>query len=118
MLYRLLSAMDQDRFHSAVISLRNSGDLRGRIAALGVDVYSLKIAGPVPGPTSIWRLIRLLKRTKPDIIQGWLPHGNLLALLAGTLTARRIPVVWNVRQRNCLGESGSAAIDSRSGINV
>ncbi len=98
MLYRLLSAMDQYRFNSTVVSLRDRGDLRERIAALGVDVYSLKIAGPVPGPTSIWRLIRLLKRTKPDIIQGWLPHGNLLALVAGTLTARRVPVVWNVRQ--------------------
>jgi glycosyltransferase involved in cell wall biosynthesis len=98
MLYRLLSSMDRSRFDSTVISLRNSGDLRSRVIALGIPVYSLKIDGPLSAAASIWRLARLVRRTKPDIIQGWLPLGNLLGFLAGRLTSERVPVVWNIRQ--------------------
>jgi glycosyltransferase involved in cell wall biosynthesis len=32
------------------------------------------------------------------LIQGWLPHGNLAALLAGVFSQERVPVLWNIRQ--------------------
>ncbi|MDQ1638987.1 MAG: hypothetical protein QOF62_2326 [Pyrinomonadaceae bacterium] len=97
-LYRLLSAIDRRRFDCTVVSLKDNGTLRAQIAALGVPVHSLAIAGPAIRPASIWRLLRLLKQAAPDIIQGWLPHGNLIALLAGTFTSERVPVIWNIRQ--------------------
>jgi glycosyltransferase involved in cell wall biosynthesis len=43
-----------------------------------------------------WRLWRTFRRSKPDIVHGYLTVGNLLALLA-RLARRRTRVVWGVR---------------------
>lgn len=98
MLYRLLSAIDRSRFDCTVVSLKNSGTLRSQIAALGIPVHSLALPGPAIGPSSLWRLMRLFRQTGPHIIQGWLPHGNLMALLGSSFTSQRVPVIWNIRQ--------------------
>lgn len=98
MLYRLLPAIDRSRFDCTVVSLKNSGTLRSQIAALDIPVYSLALVGPAIRPSSFWRLMRVLRQTGPDIIQGWLPHGNLMALLGSNLTAKKVPVIWNIRQ--------------------
>jgi glycosyltransferase involved in cell wall biosynthesis len=98
MLYKLLSEMDGGRFNGSVISLKNGGALSKRIAALGVPVYTLKMEQALPTPASIWRLIRLSQHLRPDVIQGWMFHGNLAALLAGVFTPMRVPVLWNIRQ--------------------
>lgn len=98
MLYKLLSEMDEGRFRSAVISLKTSGSLRSRIEALGVPVYTLSIEQALPRAAFLWRLARLLQRIRPSVIQGWMAHGNLVALAAGTLSAGRVPVLWNIRQ--------------------
>jgi glycosyltransferase involved in cell wall biosynthesis len=97
MLYRLLSTMNGSRFDSRVVSLRDSGALRGSVTALGVPVHSLNIRGSISVPRSVWRLARLIRETEPDVIQGWLPHGNLLSLLAGRLASPEVPVLWNIR---------------------
>jgi glycosyltransferase involved in cell wall biosynthesis len=44
------------------------------------------------------RLVRLLVRERPAVLQTWMYHANLLGLLAGRVV--RIPVVWNVRCSN------------------
>ena len=98
MLYKLLSEMDGERFNSSVISLKSGGALGNRIRALGVPVYTLKMEQALPTPASIWRLIRLLRRLGPDVIQGWMFHGNLTALLAAAVASVRVPVLWNIRQ--------------------
>jgi glycosyltransferase involved in cell wall biosynthesis len=48
----------------------------------------------VPDPRAFVRLVLLLRREKPDVIQGWMYHANLLAGLAGA--AARIPIVWGI----------------------
>ncbi len=98
MLYKLLSEMDEGRFNSVVISLKNSGGLRARIEAHGVPVYTLCMERALPRASFVWRLMRLLQRIRPDVIQGWMAHGNLAALVAGALSPRRVPVLWNIRQ--------------------
>jgi glycosyltransferase involved in cell wall biosynthesis len=45
----------------------------------------------------IWRLIDLIRKTKPDIIQGWMYHGNLAAQLASLCTINSASVLWNIR---------------------
>jgi glycosyltransferase involved in cell wall biosynthesis len=34
---------------------------------------------------------------RPDLIQGWMYHGNLTASICALLANRRMPVLWNVR---------------------
>lgn len=42
-----------------------------------------------------FRLRHLMRDLKPQVVQGWMYHGNLLALTAGL--AQNIPVLWNIR---------------------
>jgi glycosyltransferase involved in cell wall biosynthesis len=99
-LYRLLSLTDLDVFDPVVISLREPSTLRGRIEALGVPVLSARMSAPIPGPASIWRLVRLVRKVNPDLMQGWMYHGSLAAQLAGRFSARAVPVIWSIH--NCL----------------
>lgn len=93
MLHRLLSATDCSQFEPMVISLRDRGTLGGPIEALGVPVYAAGMTHGWPTPVSVWRLLRTVRRLQPDLIQGWMYHGNLAASLVGW----RVPVLWNVR---------------------
>jgi len=97
MLYKLLSRMDRERFDPVVISMREGGPLAEKIEALGVPVHNARINLALPGPMSIWRLIRLVRYLRPDVIQGWMYHANLAAQLAGALNTEPVPVVWNIR---------------------
>ena len=98
MLCRLLQGVDKERFDPAVISLADRGTLGDRVEALGIAVHPIGMKPGVPGPISLGRLLGVVRRLKPDLIQGWMYHGNLAAQLAGSLAARRIPVLWNIRQ--------------------
>ncbi|MGA9774277.1 MAG: glycosyltransferase [Blastocatellia bacterium] len=97
MLYKVLSSMDRTRFDSIVISLADGGALKDKFAALGVVVYSAGMKKGVPTPGSVYRFARLMKQIKPDLVQGWMYHGNLAAQLAVALLRGRIPAVWNIR---------------------
>lgn len=98
MLSKLLSGMSKDRFSPAVITLVDRGKLRARIEALGVPVYTARMNPEMPTPAAVWRLLRLVRAFQPDLIQGWMSHGNLVAQMVQTLVARRAFVLWNIRQ--------------------
>jgi len=96
MLYRLLSQKRRDRFDSVVLSLMDQGSLRHRIEDLGISVYTACMTAGMATPASIWRLIRLVRKIKPDLIQGWLYHGSLAAQLAAMFAPNKAPVIWGI----------------------
>ena len=57
----------------------------------------------------LWQLARLIAETKPEIVQGWMYHGDLAALIALALSGRRrhTRLVWSIRcsevDFNCYG---------------
>jgi glycosyltransferase involved in cell wall biosynthesis len=79
----------------AVVSLMTPGVLTPSHGE--APVYSLNMARGMPGPAAIVRLLRITGRVRPDVLQGWMYHGNLAASIAGALQMRGTPVVWNVR---------------------
>lgn len=98
MLFKVLSGIDRSRFDTIVISLAGYGPIAERIEALGIKVYSVDMKpGRIP-VAGFRRLVRLLRGLKPDIIQGWMVHGNLVAVIAGIVS--RKPVVWSIRHSN------------------
>jgi glycosyltransferase involved in cell wall biosynthesis len=100
MLHKLLSGMDRDRFDSVVVSLIVPGPIGERIKALGIPVYTLGMQRGRPTPGHIRDLYRLLKREKPDILQAWMYHANLMSIIAGKLA--RVPhILWNLRCSDC-----------------
>ena len=96
MLYNLLSHMDRSRFQNSVISMVGNGSLASKIKELEIPVDTLGMNFGVVKPAGLFRLVRLLRKQVPAILQTWLYHADFLGLLAGKLT--RLPhIVWNVR---------------------
>jgi glycosyltransferase involved in cell wall biosynthesis len=96
MLTKLLAFMKRERFSNSVISLTDRGTLGDEIAMLGVPVLTLGMQRGTPGLGGIGRLMGLLRQEKPDIVQTWLYHADLLGTIASCLV--RVPVLcWNVR---------------------
>ena len=51
--------------------------------------------GRLPGPAAL-RLWRTWREFRPDIVQGWMYHGNTAASLVGWLQLAATPVFWTV----------------------
>lgn len=97
MLFKLLSGTDRKKYSPIVVSLTDKGTIGPRIEALDVPVYALGMWRGVPSPAALMRLARIVRREQPQIIQGWMYHGNLAAQLASIFEQRSAQIVWNVR---------------------
>ncbi len=95
MLLKLCSKMDRRRFALSVISLSDKGTVGLSIEALGIPVYTLDMRSSRPSLTGWLRLRKLVLTLRPNLVQGWMYHGNLAASLAAGNSS---PVVWGVRQ--------------------
>ena len=98
MLYKLLTRLDRNRFHSTIISLSDKGDLGKRFEDLQISVHALGMRPGRPRLTSIWKMLKVVYRFKPDIIQGWMYHGNLAGQISGAFSPGKPAVLWNIRQ--------------------
>ncbi len=95
MLCKVVETLSRSSFEHHVVSLRDEGTLGARLRAGGVAITSLGMPRGFPTWGAIRRLLRTAGDWRPDVIQGWMYHGNLAAL--ATARSGR-PVVWNVRQ--------------------
>ncbi|MBA4358852.1 MAG: group 1 glycosyl transferase, partial [Desulfovibrio sp.] len=96
-LTRLLSRLPADRFECQVVSLLDGGVLSGAIRSLGVPVHSLGLGRGVADPRGLWRLAGLVREYRPQVVQTWLYHADLLGLLATRLSGSRAAVSWGLR---------------------
>ena len=79
MLSRLVTRSDRGRFQHRVISMREPGEIAGSIEAAGVPVASLHMKSGITDPRAAVTLRRLLQQDRPDVLQSWMFHANLLA---------------------------------------
>jgi glycosyltransferase involved in cell wall biosynthesis len=80
-----------------VISLKNCGKYFLLLKKLGIKVYCLNFN--IFFLYHFYILIMLLKSTKPDIVQTWLIHGDLLGGVAARLAGIK-NIIWNIRYSN------------------
>ena len=104
MLYKLLSRMNSDEFDSEVISLTDAGPVADKIRMLGVPVHALGMKRGKPSPVALIKLSLLLRQTKPDLVQTWLYHSDLIGGLAAKL-AGSDKIFWSIRQSNIDADS-------------
>lgn len=95
-LLSLLSRLDRNRFEPFVISLRGEGDLGQSIRDLSIPVLALKLGLRPRLAFEILRGIRTLRRFDPDVIQGWMYHGNVFSWLAAPLMRRRPRLLFSI----------------------
>jgi glycosyltransferase involved in cell wall biosynthesis len=96
MLLKLLSA-SREYWQSMVVSLKDEGMIGPSIAKLGVPVECLHLRSYAPNPARFFSLLSMTRRFRPQVIQGWMPHGNLAASLTQFTLRIAAPVIWNVR---------------------
>lgn len=97
MLLKLLEGLGPAARGSAVVSMMDRGALGSRIESLGIQIVELGMRPGVPTLAGVWRLRQAMHAIRPEVVQGWMYHGNLAALLARRFCPGRLPVVWDVQ---------------------
>ena len=116
MLLKLLENIDRQKFEPNVISLTSLGEVGPRIAKLGIPVQALAMAPGKPGVLSVLRLVRLLRNLRPDIVQTWMYHADLIGGVAARLAGCKL-VVWGLRNGDAVGRYDQALnADGGSGL--
>lgn len=92
-LQRLVCDMDGECFSNTVASMTAMGSVGREILENGIPVLCLGMGKGMPDPRGILNLKHIIDSFKPDIIQCWMYHANLL----GLLFSHKRALVWNIR---------------------
>ena len=98
MLFRLISHSTSSGSPNkhVVISLSNHGSLGPEFVKIGIDVVALKMSFGMSFFSGLFYLAVKMRREKPDIVQTWMYHSDLIGgLFARIFTSSK--VVWGVR---------------------
>jgi glycosyltransferase involved in cell wall biosynthesis len=95
-LANLLPALQARGIECTLFSLRKGGTVAARLIDAGVTVQSLGVGGYASSALAWPRLRALARDTRPDVIHGWLYHGNLAASLVRS-TIPTAYLLWSIR---------------------
>jgi glycosyltransferase involved in cell wall biosynthesis len=103
-LLRLVSATVNDYEHSVVTLTGDGavGEIGPKIRALGIRVTDLEMTPGRLTLRGLWRLRQAIARSRPDVIQTWMFHADLLGGLVAKV-AGNPPVVWGIRHSDLDG---------------
>ena len=99
MLAQLACRLQVRGFKQRVVSLSDRGVLADVLERSGIPVTELTLAANLSAGSKLIALRRLITDFEPDVLQGWMYHGNLVASLAHLLAPQRPKrrLFWNVR---------------------
>lgn len=98
-----LAAATRERVEHAVVSLRDDGVYGERLRDLGIPVGALGMQTPAGAVLGLPRLWREVRRMRPDVVQTWMYHADLVGGGAARLAGCR-NVVWGIRHSTLDGE--------------
>ena len=99
MLLKLLENIDRKRFEPYVITLISRGEIGSRIEKLGIPVYAMGMNRLGLSLFPLARLFKTLRQIRPDIVQTWMYHADLLGGVVARLAGIK-KVVWALRNSN------------------
>ena len=94
-LYRICT-YDKEHEH-IVLSMQGLGKYGELLIHQGVEVRELNISTFKTLPYATLKFRKVLKETKPDLIQTWMYHANIFAGVLAKIFCYKKPVVWNIR---------------------
>jgi len=104
-----LCAQSTDYRH-IVISLSGDGKYGPLLRARGIEVFPLGMRPNQPSLFAFFKLIKLLWRHKPDVVQTWMYHADLFGGIAARMVGIKA-VVWGIRHTTLdLGKSKQTTI--------
>lgn len=119
-LVRLATALEGPDVRQLVVSLKPPGPLASDLRAAGIPVHTVAMEPSRSigtGPAGVARLVHLLRRARPDVVQTWMYHADVL----GGLAARAAgigAVAWNVRHADLPLEGYGAATAALGRVSV
>ncbi len=97
MLKRLVeSCLNGSAVEPIVISLTDLGAIGPKLQSRGVTVNSLGLGSVLGIPLVVWRLVRLIRKIRPHVVQTWMYHADLLGGVAARMAGNR-HVIWGIR---------------------
>ncbi|MBM3527021.1 MAG: glycosyltransferase [Alphaproteobacteria bacterium] len=101
-LANLARALQQRGMPQHVVSIGDEGVHGSELRDAGVGLTALNVASTLQAPAAVARLTGVLRRLRPQIVQGWMYHGNLAAALAHRFAPGRAGrhLLWNLRASN------------------
>lgn len=96
-LFNICSSSLNDSFKQYVICLGERGYYSHKIEEIGLEIYHINFSS-WHFVKSLMRFISILNKISPNIIQGWMNHGNFAAILALFILKFKPIIYWNIRQ--------------------
>ena len=90
-LVRIATGLFDRGWQVNVVSLRDAGDLVGRLEAAGISVTALECGGFVD-IRAVFRLRRVLQQQRPDVLVCFLHQANIVGRISGSLAGVRTVV--------------------------
>lgn len=107
-LYRLCQF--DPNHHHIVISMMGEGKYGPLLRDAGISVYCLNIPQGRFLLSGLWQLYKLLRMHKPDVVQTWMYHADLIGGIVAK-TAGIKSIYWNVRHTTLeIGQSKRSTI--------
>jgi glycosyltransferase involved in cell wall biosynthesis len=99
MLVRMVTATPRLADEITIVSLLPGDSHTEQLRQAGITVVQLSFDTVRGIVTGLAKLARLITDIKPDIVQGWMYHGDLAALAALVLSGRRrrTRLIWSIR---------------------
>jgi len=102
-LTRVVTRLDPRRHRSVVVSMTGPGALSPILSEAGIELFSLEMRRGVPDLRGLARFANVLRRIRPDIVQTWLYHADLVGLVGRFATRACWRLFWNVRCADMAG---------------
>ncbi|HUZ76670.1 MAG TPA: glycosyltransferase [Chloroflexota bacterium] len=99
MLFKLVTQPACAGIQPVVVSMKSPGSIGHELARQGIGVHALHVGLDPGSPVAVGRLIQLLRQERPDVVQTWMYHADLLGLVCAAAAGIR-QVIWNVRCSN------------------
>ena len=96
-LYNLISYGLKGQFNNIVMSLMSDGYYGNLLKKQKIPVFSLNMKRGQINFSGVKKLLKILIQQKPDILQGWMYHGNLAALLGYMSGGKKSKLSWTIR---------------------
>jgi len=97
-LSRVVAATQAD-FRHVVVALRDRGHYAPILEAQGIRVHALGMNYGMSIPAKVKQLASIMRDERPDIVQTWMYHADLIGGAAARLASVR-PVLWGIRNTN------------------
>jgi glycosyltransferase involved in cell wall biosynthesis len=99
MLVNLLLRTDTDRFEPSVVALIDDMSVAAPIIQAGIPIEVVGMTSGLPDPRKVLKLAGHLRKQRPQVIQTWMDHSNLIGSVAARM-AGSAKVVWGIHHSN------------------